>query len=256
MEAVPIAMDYIHKALSIDSLLVPALSTLGLIQSLYDHDWNKSKTTLENAIRLDPKYGWAHIFLGNLLVYTGENTEEGIAETKRGYDLDPLSSSINWVLGRNYYFAGNYEQAEKYLKKAMVLNPRQPLVRNYLARIFIQNKDFPQALNMIREIPSSGNITNSEYQGPLLAYFYVLTGERSLAKSEIDKTIKEKSFNAHYHLAMAYTGIQDFNSALEELEKSLKDNEIFLYFLKVDPVFFPLKKENRFQTILKEMNLL
>jgi len=255
LEAVPIALDYINKALSIDSLLVPALTTLGLIQSIYDHDWKKSKETLEKAIRLDPKYEWSHMFLGNLLIYKGENTDEGIAESKKGYDLDPLSASVNWVLGRNYYLAGKNDLAEKYLKKAIVLNPKFSLARNWLARVFIEKRDYAQALDTITKIPRSGNITNIEYQGPLLAYVYGLTGKTPLAKSEIDKMLKEKSFTAHYHLAIAYTGIRDFNSALDELEKSLKDKEIFLYFIKVDPIFFPLKNESRFRAILKEMNL-
>ena len=254
-EAIPIAMDYINKALSIDSLLVPALATLGLIQSIYDHDWKKSKETLEKAIRLDPRYEWAHIFLGNLLIYTGENTDQGIAESKKGYDLDPLAASINMILGRNYYYAGEYDLAEKYLKKAIVLNPGFLLVRNWLARVFIEKKDFPQALDTIRKIPLSGNVTNLEYQGTLLAYAYGVSGNRAQAKIEIEKVLKSKSFNAHSNIAMAYVGINEFKPALDELEKSVKDKEIYLYFLKVDPVFFPLKNEPRFQAILKEMNL-
>ena len=254
LEAIPIAMDYVNKALSIDSLLVPALTTLGLIQSIYDHDWKKSRETLEKVIRLDPKYEWGHMFLGNLLVYTGENTQEGIAESKKGYDLDPLAASINWVLGRNYYFAGENDLAEKYLKKAIVLNPKFPLARNWLARVFIEKRDFTQALDTIRKIPLSGNITNVEYQGPLLAYAYGVSGNRYQAKIEIEKLLKNKSFNAHFQIAMAYVGINEFKLALDELEKSLKDKEIFLYFLKVDPVFFPLKNEPRFKAILKEMN--
>ena len=254
-EAVPIAMDYINKALSIDSLLVPALTTLGLIQSVYDYDWKKSKETLEKAIRLDPKYEWAHMFLGNLLVYTRENTAEGIAESIKGYNLDPLAASINWVLGRNYYLAGENVLAEKYLKKAIVLNPRFTLARTWLARVFIERKDFVQALDTVRKIPLSGNITNLDYQGPYLAYIYGLTGNNLLARSEIDKMLKGKTFTAHYHFAMAYAGIHEYKSVMDELEKSLRDKEIFLYFLKVDPIFFPIKNEPRFKAILKQMNL-
>jgi hypothetical protein len=76
-----------------------------------------------------------------------------------------------------------------------------------------------------------------------------------LAKIEIEKLLKEKSFNAHYYIAMAYVGINEFKPALDELEKSVKDKEIFLYYLKVDPVFFPLKNEPRFQAVLKKINL-
>ena len=248
-------MDYINKALSIDSLLVPALSTLGLIQSIYEYDWKGSKETLEKVIRLDPKYEWAHIFLGNLLIYTGENTKEGIAESLKGYNLDPLAAYVNWVLGRNYYLAGDNDLGEKYLKKAILLNPKFPLARNWLARVFIAKGDFAQALDTIRKIPLTGNITNVEYQGPILAYIYGLTGKTELAKIEIDKLLKGKSFTAHFHLAMAYAGIHDFKTSMDELEKSLKDKEIFLYFLKVDPVFFPVKNDPRFKAILKEMNL-
>ena len=254
-EAVPIALDYVKKALSIDSLLVPALATLGLIQSLYDYDWEKSKATLQKAIKLDPKYSWSHIFLGNLLVYTGENQKEGIAESKIAYDLDPLAASINWILGRNFYCAGEMDSAEKYLKKGIVLNPKFPMIRNWLARVFIAKKNFAQALDTINNIPLSGNITNFEYRGPILAYTYGISGNRTQAHIEIEKLLHQKSFNAHYHIATAYMGVNEFKSALDELEKSLRDKEIFLYFLKPDPIFFPLKDEPRFKTILKEMNL-
>ena len=158
-------------------------------------------------------------------------------------------------MGRNYYLAGENDLAEKYLKKAILLNSKFPLARNWLARVFIAKRDFEQALDTIRKIPLSGNITNLEYQRPILAYVYGITGQTSLARNEIDKISKEKSFTAHFHIAMAYTGIHDFKSALDELEKSLKDKEIFLYFIKVDPIFFPLKNEPRFLAILKEMNL-
>ena len=79
-EAIPIAKDYVNKALSLDSTLGEALSTLGLIQSVYDYDWAKSKSTLEKAIRLNPNFPFAHIYYGNLLQYTGEVTEKGINE--------------------------------------------------------------------------------------------------------------------------------------------------------------------------------
>jgi adenylate cyclase len=253
-EAVPIGLDYVKKALSIDSLLVPALTTLGLIQSLYDYDWGKSKATLQKAIRLDPRYAWGHIFLGNLLIYTRENPNEGIAESRIAFNLDPLSPSINWIMGRNFYFAGEIDSAEKYLKKALVLNPKFSITMNWLARVFIEKKDFAQALDTINKIPLSGNITNFEYRSTILAYLYGISGNRKQALIEIEKLLNDKTFNAHYYIAMAYVGIKEFKAALDELEKSVRDKEIFLYFLYTDPVFSPLKNEPRFQKILKELH--
>src|ERR1017187_5012169 len=91
LDAIPIAKQYATKALSLDSTLSEALTTLGFIQSVYDYDWANSKKTLEKAIALNPNYPAAHLYYGNLLQYTGENTEQGINEIKRALFLDPLA---------------------------------------------------------------------------------------------------------------------------------------------------------------------
>jgi hypothetical protein len=54
LEAIPIAKTYAMKALSIDSTLSEALTTIGFIQSAFDYDWAISKRTLEKAIELNP----------------------------------------------------------------------------------------------------------------------------------------------------------------------------------------------------------
>ena len=106
-----IGRDYAQKALSIDSNLSEALTTRGWIEGAFEYNWKKSKATLEKAIRLNPNYPLAHMYYGNLLQYTGESATEGLKEVRKALELDPLSVSINWVLGRNYYFDGQLDLA-------------------------------------------------------------------------------------------------------------------------------------------------
>jgi adenylate cyclase len=254
-ESMPLAKDYVNKALSLDSTLVPAISTLGFIQSVYDYDWEKSKLTLEKAIRLDPKYGYAHIFYGNLLQYTAENAEEGIEQIKKALALDPSSVSINWVLGRNYYFAGKYDSAEAQLRKTLIIDSKYLLAKTYLVLVLLKKKEFTEATELAKQLPPTGKITNQIYQGTLLAYVYAVSGKSMEASKEIETTLKDSGFNAHYEVAMVYTALHMNSFALEELQKSLLDKEIFLYFIKIDPAFFPLKNEPGFKEILKKMNL-
>ena len=255
MQAVPIAGDYANKALSLDSTLVEATTTIGFIQSAFDYDWKKAKITLERAIQLNPNYAYAHIFYGNLLQYTGENTEKGIDEIKKALDLEPLSASINWILGRNYYFAGKYDLAEKQYRKIMVLNPNFPLTKPFLAYALLAQKKYGEAIELINQIPKNGPSRTDLYQGPILSYAYAVSGDLSRAKTELDKIIKDNPYTQHTFMSHPYIGLKDYDHALSELEKANADKELYMYFLKVEPIYGLLKNEPRFKVLMKKMNL-
>jgi len=255
LESIPIARDYANKALSLDSTLAEALTTIGFIQSVYDYDWKKSKLTLEKAIRLNPDYSYAHIFYGNLLQYTGQNTQGGIDEIKKALDLDPSSASLNWILGRNYYLAGEYDLAEKQLRKTINMNALFPGAKVYLAYVLLARKDFEGAIDLIKQIPQKGMITNTIYGDIILVYTYGLSGNIMQAREELNKILKGSFYKAHYFIACAYIALKEYKLALDELDKSLAGKELFLYLVKVDPIFFSLKNEPRFKELLKKMNL-
>ena len=254
-EAIPIARDYANKALNIDSTLAEPLATLGFIQSAYDYDWKGAKITLEKALKLDPKYTYAHIYYGNLLQYTGENVEQGIEEIKKARSLDPLSVSINWVLGRNYYFEGKMDSAEEQLRKTIGISSQYPLAKVYLAYVLIYEKKFNDAIEFIKQIPVSGIVTNTAYQGAILSYAYALAGNIPSAKEELSKWLELKSFKGHYQTAMIYTSLKKYDLAISELNMAYQDRDITMYFIKVDPAFSPLRTEPGFHELLKKMNL-
>ncbi len=252
LEAIPVAREYANKALLLDSTLGEAMATLGFIQSAFDYDWKKAKLTLEKAIRLNPAYTYAHIFYGNLLQYTGEDTEKGIEEIKKARELDPLSVSVNWILGRNYYFAGKLDSAESQLRKTISINAKYNLTRAYLAYVLLAKERYAEAIEMIRQVAPNGVAKNFEYQGTLLSYAYAVSGNPARARAELNKALKENSFTEHYLIAKAATGLKDYNLALTELEKAVAEKEIYVYFLNVDPVFNPLKNETGFKELLRK----
>jgi class 3 adenylate cyclase/TolB-like protein/Tfp pilus assembly protein PilF len=254
-EAIPIARDYANKALNIDSTLAEPLATLGFIQSAYDYDWKGAKITLEKALKLDPNYTYGHIYYGNLLQYTGENVERGIEEIKKARSLDPLSVSINWVLGRNYYFAGKMDSAEEQLRKTIGISSQYPFAKVTLAFVLLSKKKYNEAFDIIKQIPLGGNITNAEYQGTILSYAYAISGNIEMAKKELALLLNENSFKGHYQIAKIYTALKEFDLAFSELNKAYLDREITMYFIKVDPVFSPLRSEPAFNELLKKMNL-
>lgn len=253
LKAIPIARDYAFKALSLDSTLSEALTTIGFIQSAFDYDWAKSKNTLEKAIRLNPNYPIAHVYYGNLLQYTGENTEEGIKEVKKALELDPLSVSVNWVLGRNYYLAKRYDLAYEQLKKTLILGPNYTLAKGTLIYVALEHKNFDEAMQLIKQLKLKDIW---DYQGPYLCYYYAVAGDTTRAKAELMKMIRDYPDQSPYHLARCNVALKNYSVALDELEQAYAQKDIRIYnYLKTDPILDPIRIEPRFKALLKKTGL-
>lgn len=248
LEAMPIAKDYTMKALSLDSNLSEALTTLGFIQSDFDYDWERAKITLKKAITLNPNYPIAHIYYGNLLQYTGESTEEGLKEIKKAFELDPLSSSVNWVLGRNYYCADRIEAAYSQLRKTITMYPKYQHARETFVYVILAKKNYSEAFQVINDLPPN-------WQGFFLGYAYAVKGDAESAKKELKKILKELPPQSLIGLATVYIGLKDYIRAMTLLEQAFNAREIDMYWLKVDPEFKPIRNEPRFKALLKKMNL-
>lgn len=254
-EAIPIARKYATSALLKDSTLSEALTTLGFIQSAFDYEWAQAKSTLEKAIALNPNYPTAHLFYGNLLQYTGESTERGIDEIKKALSLDPLSINLNYVLGRNYYAAHKFDSAYDQLRKTLTLDSGFNLAKGNLVYILLARKQYSEAFEVIKHIDKTGTSKTAYYQGPLLCYAYAVTGDKTRAKMELEKTLAEYPDQSPYHLAGTYLLLNDYNEVFNKLEKAYDLRELFVYFLKVDPTFETIRNEPRFKSLMKKINL-
>jgi adenylate cyclase len=255
LEAIAIARGYANKALSLDSSLPQALTTIGFIQAGFDYDWQKSKSTLEKVMAINPNYPTAHLYYGNQLQYTGENTEQGINEIKKALALDPLSTNLNYVLGRNYYFAHKYDSAYEQLKKTLTLNPKFNLAIGSLVHTLLAKRNYSEAIEVSKQLDKTGTSKVNYYQGATLSYSYAVSGDKIRAKTELEKTITEYPDQSPYHLARVYIVLNDYNKALTKLEKAYEMRDVWMYTLNADPTFDPIRNEPRFKALLKKMNL-
>src|SRR5205807_9604183 len=86
------------QALDIDDSLAEAHNSLGLVKEHFEWDWTGTEQEFKRAIELNPNLATAHHWYGDYLTNMGR-FEEGMAQTKKAQELDPLSLIINTTLG-------------------------------------------------------------------------------------------------------------------------------------------------------------
>jgi len=257
LEAIPIARRYANLALSLDSNLSEGLTSLGFIQHNFDYEWAQSKKTLERAIELDPNNPIAHMYYGNLLQYTG-NTKEGLQEAEKAVTLDPLAFATNWVLGRNYYFAGENDKAIEQFKKTLKIAPKQQETLTWsLGLAYFENKMYQQAKQEFDKISNLDHNSLIDHYAIMQSYGNALLGDKVKAKELLEKALSEKGkvWLSPYRLSQVYAALGDHNEALNQLEEAYEKRDLHMFWIKVDPSFDPIRNEQRFKDLLKKMNL-
>jgi cytochrome c-type biogenesis protein CcmH/NrfG len=88
-----------------------------------------------------------------------------------------------------------------------------------------------------------------------LAYAYARTGSPAEARRIVSSIAQtpERSPGLAFHLAMAYTGLRDFDQAFVWLERGLRDRVSFMVGTAVEPAFEPLHGDPRWKQIMKQM---
>jgi TolB-like protein len=109
-DVMPKAKTAAQKALEIDPNLGQAYADLAYATFYYDWDWPEARRYYERAIALDPDNPMIHMLYGPFLNAQG-TSDEGIRETRRAMELDPLSLPNNYALGLSYYYQRRYDEA-------------------------------------------------------------------------------------------------------------------------------------------------
>ncbi len=261
IEEIPIAKDYVMKALSLDSTLSEAWTTLGFIQSHIEYDWAGGKPILEKAIRLSPNNPIAHLYYGNVLIFFIGDKVMGLIEVRKALELDPLSPSINWAVGNRYYNVEQLDLAIKQFQKLLILDPDYSGAKAYLGLSLLQKKLYPEAVAAFKALP-----VEMTDRAILLSLADAMAGDKARAMTELDDAVRldhalkgknRMVFNSQFEvfLAKAYVSIGDYEKAFVQLEHASEIRSLSMLGVPFDPIFDPIRNEPRFKAILNEMNL-
>ncbi len=163
---------------------------------------------IDQVVGRDPKHYQAHLTKGDLLRGAKRFTEAGAAYDKAVALLDKPERK-HWTV---FYFRGialerskQWERAEADFRRAIELNPDQPLVLNYLGYSMIDKRiKLAEAMNMIRKAvelkPNDGYVVDS------LGWAHFQLGEFSEAVKHLERAVELKPDDPiiNDHLGDAY----------------------------------------------------
>jgi Flp pilus assembly protein TadD len=117
---------------------------------------------------------------------------------------------------------GDKRKAEDYYRKALQIQPAQPLAANNLAYLMLENgENVDVALTLAQTARRS--MPNSPNSADTLAWAYYYKGTYGFARDLLEDAIKTNpnSQAMQYHLGMVYSKLGDKNNAASHLKKSV-----------------------------------
>ena len=252
-EGMPKAKAAASKALQLDPNLAEAYTSLAMVRSLYDHEWEEAEVLYQKAIALNPGYATAHQWLGCDLYAVLGRFAEARTEIEIARQLDPLSSIIRESCAFILMFERRYDEALQTCRELAEFDPSFHRTYTSMGRIYALQGRYPEALEMLEK--GRGLAGNMPSILAAMAQVHALAGERKragqlrLELSELAKTryVPLASF------AIVHLGLGEHEKALEYLEAACEQRDLRANVLKAHPLYDPLRAYPRFQAILHRL---
>jgi TolB-like protein/Tfp pilus assembly protein PilF len=241
------------KALQIDPGLAEAHATLGYVQH-YNWEWDAAETSLRRAIELNPSYALGRIWYANLLSSRGR-ADEAIREVALAQDLDPLSPVVNtnvaWVLINHRRF----DEAIVQLERTRATDPTYIQARSRLGDAYSLVGRHDEA---IAEFETAVSLSqNSASSRAALAQAYARAGRRHEAERVLDELVAARpaQYVSAGALANASIALGRMEQGWSWLEQSYRERTNNMAYLAVEPTYDPLRRDPRFQALLRAVGL-
>jgi len=241
------------RAIEIDASLSEPHASLALARFWYEWNWAGAEEEFLRAIELNPSYASAFHWYASYLNAMGRLDEAQIMQ-RRARELDPLSLMLNMGAADSYFFARQYERAIQHLSALLEQEPRFVPAHFALGRVYIENRMHDQAIAAFENAIQHSR--NQEVLAPL-AHAYALVGKTEKAEALLGEMISAMAgrYLAAPMIARVYIGLSEFEQALDWLQKGLEERSYWMIFLKMDPVYDPIRSHPRFKELLKQARL-
>ena len=251
---VPKLREFAEKSIVLDPSLSGPHAILADALYMYDHDWPAAEAEFRRARTLNPNDALSLQWYSNFLT-ASRRFDEAFAQISRARALDPLNSTIQMDAGLARYWSGDLAQGEAGIRSAIELDARNPLPRLFIALPLLKAGRPEDALAELKKL------REMEPGDPFAVAFYGHACARlgrapdaDAARRELDALAKER-YVGSFPFAIVALGQKRYAETLDRLETAAAEREAMLTYLEVEPAFDPLRKEPRFEAVVRRVGI-
>jgi TolB-like protein/Tfp pilus assembly protein PilF len=240
------------NALRLDPDLAASHWATGHIKMVRDFDWTGAEQEFKRALELSPSDDDTLDLYGRLCAGLGR-FDEAIALQRHAHELDPLAHRMDVVT--SLLRAGRFEQAAVEGKDAVDLEPGYDRARATLGWAYFLSGRKDEGLAELQEAVAISP-GNTMWFGQL-GQAHAMAGNTVKAR-EILKQLEERAQTAYvspYHFAYVYTGLGDFDRAMDWLERAMEERTGPAFSIKGSFLLTRLHQHPRFRAMLRKMKL-
>jgi len=245
------ARSEVETALELDPASIEASLIKAWLLSSCDFDWAGAEEEFEFLLQHAPGDATALDAYAGLLSEMGHH-EEALEHSRRAFDLDPLN---DWIGGRRVMFllaARLYPEAQAQAEQILEVSPESVFTKWVLGKGKVAMGDLDGALETLlsRQV---GNPGKNFMVGVALA----LAGRTDEAREVLDFLLERRQgrYVPASMIGVIYGALGEPDAAFEWLDRAYEERDYFLLWLKVDPMYDPLREDPRLAALLERMNL-
>jgi Tfp pilus assembly protein PilF len=247
----PKAIAAARKGIELDPELAEAHAILA---EMYQKQWKWADSEVEykRALELKPNDASAHRGYAYWLACQGR-TEEAVAWVERGRELDPLGSAD--TTGYILLMARRYDDSIREYRSIFAVHPEYTNARWGLGFALIMANQTNEAVIELEKTVEM--MDRSPGSVAMLATAYGRAGRREEALRLIEelKQRQQKGYIPSGAFITPYLALGEYDQAFYWCEEAYKEQSAILQWLKVIPLFDPVRDDPRFTDLVHRVGL-
>ena len=245
----------VDRALELDPDLAEAHAALALVRFYFEWDWAGAEAEFRRALELNAGSRTVHEEYGIFLTAMGR-LDEGLTESRKAAELDPLSVGPVHDIAINYMVRGDLDQAALNFRRTIDIDPNWTWGYIKLARTLAHQKKCPEALAQakIAEVRIAGGVAPTSRSW--LGFTYAICGETERARKALEglHALSRERYVDPATFALIHSGLGETNEALRWYEKAFADRTPNMVYASITPRINPeLAGNPRLEAIVRRM---
>ena len=239
------------RALGVDNGSADAQVALGSVLFLAEWDWSGAERCLRRAVEINPSHVQGLLMYGRLLDALGR-WQEALDVKLKAFEADPLSGLVHVQIALSHWNHRDYDDAILWANKALALDRKHLLAREFLASAYLQKGDFDRYLEEAIEHGVAYGAARSELEPLVTAY---ATGGRcGFWRYSLEQMSRSPGLPA-LQFAVFHAMAGEPDEAFHHLERAIGEHDPSLVDLAVAPQWDNLRNDPRYAACVARVGL-